>query len=178
MQGIANYYSFADNRARLQFIQYILLHSCAKLFGRKLNLNSRSVVFNKFKSNLQIKAPVSDTTNSKTKIYSFKLAKSFKATGKFLINPPEPLDTVYYNLRTRSKLDNETSCSICGSNENIEMHHIKALRGKKTDNFMNVLRAMNRKQIPVCSICHDKIHAGLYSGIRLNKLPVTTLPKK
>ena len=72
LQGIVNYYSFATNRSRLQFIQYILYHSCAKLFGRKLKLNSRKVVFSKFGTNLKIK--------SNNKNYSFKLHKSFKAT--------------------------------------------------------------------------------------------------
>lgn len=97
MRGISNFYSFADNRARLQFIQYILLHSCAKVLGRKLNLNSRKVVFSKFKSNLQVKGPIYDLLmkpNSKTKIYSFKLEKSFKAKGKFLNNPAEPLESL------------------------------------------------------------------------------------
>lgn len=170
MRGISNFYSFADNRARLQFIQYILLHSCAKLIGRKLNLNSRKVVFSKFKSNLQVKAPVSYAPNSKTKIYSFKLEKSFKATGNFLINPTEALDTVYYNLITQTKLDNESLCCICASNDRVEMHPVKALKGN-SDNFRVVKRAMNREQNPDCFTCHRKIPVGLYSGISLKKLP-------
>ena len=160
LQGIFNYYSFASNRCRLQFIQFILYHSCAKLFGRKLKLNSRKVVFSKFGSKLIVK--------TKTKNYSFKLYKSFKATGKFLINPSYPLDSVYYGLRTKSTLG--SCCTICSSIDNIEMHHVKALKSK-TSGFMNVMRAMNRKQIPVCKSCHVKIHAGIYSGISLKKLP-------
>lgn len=39
---------------------------------------------------------------------------------------------------------------------------------------MNVMRAMNRKQITVCKSCHVKIHAGIYSGIsKKKKLPST-----
>lgn len=82
LQGIINYYSFATNRARLQFIQFILLHSCVKLFGRKLKLNSRKSVFSKFDSNLTVK----DKNGKKV---SFKLHHGFKATGKFLINPKD-----------------------------------------------------------------------------------------
>jgi len=48
------------------------------------------------------------------------------------------------------------------------MHHIKALKSK-TSGFMNVMRAMNRKQITVCKSCHVKIHAGIYSGISKKK---------
>jgi Type II intron maturase len=74
MQGLANYYSFADNRARLQLIQFILLHSCAKLFGRKLKLRTRSKVFTKFGKNLKI---TEDGMNEKKKkTFSFKLSPS------------------------------------------------------------------------------------------------------
>jgi predicted HNH restriction endonuclease len=51
------------------------------------------------------------------------------------------------------------------------MHHVKALIGK-TSGFMDIMRAMNRKQIPVCKSCHVKIHAGKYSGISLKNLPL------
>jgi hypothetical protein len=51
------------------------------------------------------------------------------------------------------------------------MHHVKALKGK-TRGFMDIMRAMNRKQIPVCKSCHVKIHGGNYSGISLKNLPL------
>lgn len=174
MQGFKNYYSFANNSSRLQLIQYILHHSCAKLFGRKLKMNSRKSVFAKFKSNLEVKDRTSDSPNSKLKTYSFKLESSFKKTGKFLINPMDPIDSVYYSLRTRSQLSNESICSICSSNDNIEMHHVRALKKGKTGGFMDVMRAMNRKQIPVCRTCHVKIHNGLYSGLSLKDLLLRT----
>lgn len=50
------------------------------------------------------------------------------------------------------------------------MHHVRALKKSNTSGFMDVMRAMNRKTIPVCSSCHDKIHAGLYSDINLKKI--------
>jgi hypothetical protein len=33
-----------------------------------------------------------------------------------------------------------------------------------------ILRAMNRKQIPVCATCHARIHRGEYDGIKLSDL--------
>ena len=33
-----------------------------------------------------------------------------------------------------------------------------------------ILRAMNRKQVPVCSDCHRKIHRGEYDGLKLSNL--------
>lgn len=120
LQGLVNYYSFADNRPRLQLIQYILLHSCAKLFARKLKLGSRAQVFKKFGSNIR----VSDESERKTKTISMKILNSYKPTRRFMINPPEPLDTVLYGLRSRSLLNKE--CSICSSSDMVEMHHVKS----------------------------------------------------
>jgi Type II intron maturase len=76
-------------------------------------------------------------------------------------------------LRTRSKLGKP--CCICGeAEEQIEMHHVRHIR-KLSDKrvatgFNRLLRAMNRKQIPVCSGCQRKIHRGEYDGLRLSQL--------
>jgi len=49
------------------------------------------------------------------------------------------------------------------------MHHVRSLKGKPKG-FTATMKAMNRKQIPVCRICHNKIHYGLYDGLRINDL--------
>lgn len=49
------------------------------------------------------------------------------------------------------------------------MHHVRSLQGKGAG-FLAVMRAMNRKQIPVCKQCHMKIHRGEYDGKALAKL--------
>ena len=52
----------------------------------------------------------------------------------------------------------------------IEMHHVKHIRkmGKKVHGFTIAMRKLNRKQIPVCLGCHDKIHCREYDGLNLN----------
>jgi predicted HNH restriction endonuclease len=50
------------------------------------------------------------------------------------------------------------------------MHHIKALKTAKAVGFINVMKAMNRKQIPVCKSCHVKIHNGSYDKLKLSDL--------
>lgn len=166
MRGIAGYYSFADNLSRLQLIQYILHHSCAKLFARKLKLSSRARVFHKFGKDLKVVNRVNG------KVTKFNLTRSFVRTGKFHINPPLPLDSVYYALRSKSALGEV--CSICGRSDDIEMLHVKAIKGK-VRGFLAVMRAMNRKQIPVCSSCHSRIHRGLYDGLSLSSIKLNRL---
>jgi 5-methylcytosine-specific restriction endonuclease McrA len=58
-------------------------------------------------------------------------------------------------------------CKICGSEKNIEVHHVKHLRktGKSKKDFLTTMMIkMNRKQIPLCSNCHRKVHSGEYDG--------------
>jgi predicted HNH restriction endonuclease len=43
---------------------------------------------------------------------------------------------------------------------------------------MDIMRAMNKKQIPVCKSCHVKIHAEKYSGISLKNLPLKKISTK
>jgi len=76
-------------------------------------------------------------------------------------------------LRTRSKLGQ--ACVICGEEDNVEMHHVRHLRrmdqkGQKDIGFTSVMIALNRKQLPLCSECHSKVHRGLYDGMKLTDL--------
>lgn len=69
------------------------------------------------------------------------------------------------NMRTACYLS--MPCSICGSYEKVEVHHIRAIRKTPYYKFINYLDMImshkNRKQIPICRTCHIKIvHAGKY----------------
>jgi len=173
--GILNYYSFAWNRCQLNLIQYLLLHSLACTVMNKLKLNSRSQVFRKYGATIKvpIEQPSEEVGESKRKrkarTAEFKTHKSLPRLSKFAISPPDPFIIFYFNLRTRSRIDD--SCWICDSQEHVEMHHVRALNSSKTDNtFTGVMKQMNRKQIPVCRECHNKIHQGSYNGVRLRDL--------
>lgn len=81
----------------------------------------------------------------------------------------------WVNLRTRAPLD--LPCSVCGKAEDVEMHHIRAIRKRKytlipEENFWEKGMALrNRKQIPVCKECHiHVIHKGNYTGSKLGAL--------
>jgi retron-type reverse transcriptase len=82
----------------------------------------------------------------------------------------------WINIRTQASF--ELPCAICGSSEEIEMHHIKHVRKNKfsmIDNQLTFAKMMflrNRKQIPVCKECHKEIHAGDYQGANLNTFSI------
>jgi len=115
-----------------------------------------------------------------------KLNKTFMerekgAIGNYPIRPDRPtvthenfVDTLtWVSLRTQASLG--MPCAICGTMNNVEMHHIRHLRKQdytelKNLNFLRMLALRNRKQIPVCSSCHKVIHDGEYKGESLGKL--------
>lgn len=77
----------------------------------------------------------------------------------------------WINWRTLAQLS--LPCAICGSLENLEMHHIKAIRKRKyvlipiRESWTRIMSLRNRNQICICKNCHLKIHKGLHNGIRL-----------
>ncbi len=170
IEGLFNYYYFVDNIADFWDIQYFIHHSCAKTLARKLNLRSRAKVFKKFGKALTSKAE----ENTKQKDMSFKLKNSFKvAKNGIRGNIPlkyNPFETLDWSLRTQINLFDP--CWICGATENIEVHHVKHLRkdGKKPTGFLSLMSQLNRKQIPLCIPCHNKVHNGTYNGLKLKDL--------
>lgn len=76
-------------------------------------------------------------------------------------------------------------CCKCGSIENIEMHHIKAIRKQKyslipkVDTIQRLLSLRNRKQVPLCQICHNKVHSNKNNTkIDLKSTVIPALDKK
>lgn len=94
--------------------------------------------------------------------------------------PPITQDTYldkikWVNLRTQASLD--SPCLICGSEEMVQMHHIKHIRKQRYEfiptnkPWEKIMSDRNRKQIPACRECHmNVIHKGKYGGTRLNLL--------
>ncbi|MEK7889160.1 reverse transcriptase domain-containing protein [Burkholderia contaminans] len=174
LRGLVNYYSFADNYADLRRIEYILKYSAAKTLAGKHRTSVRQI-FLKCGDRLTIKKAhagkssattfptVSDWTRNPTR---FKVGE---------VPSPDHVFQRNQRLRTRSKLG--SSCVICGSDDRVAMHHIRHVRkmGTAVQGFSRLMATLNRKQIPVCSPCHTRIHKGEYDGLKLSDLhdPIT-----
>lgn len=58
------------------------------------------------------------------------------------------------------------TCELCGSNENIEVHHIRKLADLNTKGktekpiWIQIMATRNRKTLVVCRNCHNAIHNG------------------
>jgi hypothetical protein len=94
-------------------------------------------------------------------------------------NTPRIMDADFFerinwqNSRTQANLD--FPCLVCGCPDT-EMHHIHHVRKRKfseiklDDSVSQMQFLRNRKQVPLCTTCHDKVHAGKYTGPKLGEL--------
>jgi group II intron reverse transcriptase/maturase len=171
-RGIQNYYRFADNWGQLNRIQYILHYSLAKTLARKYQI-SMTKVFKRFGKQMTIRVTGKD--GKKDREVGFYLNHDWtKRRNAFQDGRHPDIDLVRtaMQMRTRSKLGKP--CCICGDGGQIAMHHVRHIRKlshkRIATGFTRILRAINRKQIPVCRECHVKIHRGTYDGMKLSHL--------
>lgn len=170
-RGIYNYYSFSANKYKLGRVFYILQFSCAKTLCGKHRIKSVRKLMKRRGKLLVTKRIVKGETKS---ISLFK-PDSMRTTPDLFLTEREPapmekLFAKYFNRRSKSALGMD--CCICGSDDRIQMHHVRHIRkmGEKVKGFTRVMASVNRKQIPVCHECHWHIHRGNYDGISLKYL--------
>ncbi|MGU7776399.1 reverse transcriptase domain-containing protein [Burkholderia sp. MR1-5-21] len=171
IRGLLNYYSFADNYAKLSRVQYILKYSAALTLATKHRLSLKQV-FRKYGDSLAV-----FKQNSKGKTFGVSLpvvTDWSRRPSRFMIGETPSPDSIllrHSRMRTRSKLGE--SCAICGSDAGVQMHHVRHVRkmgDRPPKGFTRLLATLNRKQIPACGSCHAKIHAGAYDGLKLRDL--------
>lgn len=105
----------------------------------------------------------------------------YKKDSSTAITSDSFLDTIkWVNLRTQASLD--APCCICGSDEQVEMHHLRSVRKRryslipKDEIWTRTMGIRNRKQIPVCRECHMQlIHKGNYGGTKLEHFCPTAM---
>jgi len=163
-KGISNYYSFADNYGMLGRIHYILKYSCVLTLASKLRLGTAKQVFKKYGKDLKV--IVNNKVVASFPQESFAKPSTFHNTAISKINPLSRIDQLAKaTFRTRNIF--EASCTHCGSTENVEVHHVRKLRDSskaiKADWLTSMMSRMNRKQIPLCKICHIDYHRGRLS---------------
>jgi group II intron reverse transcriptase/maturase len=172
-RGIQNYYRFVDNWRRVNHIQYILEYSLAKTLARKFRISVPGV-FKRFGKGFPI--TIEGKGGKPDRTVSYYLNHDWaKNRDAFQVGKDSEIDLVRTWIKMRSRSKFEKPCCICGeAAAPIVMHHVRHIRKlshqRMPIGFNRILRAVNRKQIPVCKSCHGKIHRGEYDHIKLSDL--------
>jgi len=161
-RGLQQYYRPTDNWERMHQVQYILKFSLAKTLAAKRQRPITQVIQGK-----DISIKVKRAKGQEKTITFYRNTDWSIRRGAFTDSPKVDLIRMNVRLRTRSKLG--WLCVICGETQGIAMHHVRHVRqgltSRGSKGFTRVMAILNRKQVPVCTSCHSKIHRGEYDGL-------------
>jgi hypothetical protein len=181
LRGFLNYYSFTDNYSKLAAgratrphaasarglakIYWVLKECLRKTISSKKKMN-RSAFLKAFGKDCTINLRRSDGVRVCLDYARPNLNRDpMRFYGTKTI--ADPLDKKNWKISTISTLGQP--CANCGAAENIEMHHIRHIKtiNVKLSQFDQMVARVNRKQIPLCSNCHDRVHSGKHAGMSL-----------
>lgn len=170
IRGILNYYNCVHNRMRLWAIVRFLTYSCALTLAKKYKLKTLAKIFKKFGKNLAFK-------NKEKKVYKIYRPNNLRIlpfderfSTKENTSVDKLLNQTWSSSLTSSQFDEP--CVICGTTENIEIHHIRSVKSVriKVRSYSQWVGGFERKTIPLCKAHHVKLHAGSLTSTDLAKL--------
>lgn len=159
VRGIQNYYNFSRNRTAVAWIGWLLKESCALTLARKFKLRTASKIFRKLGNDLGFQ--VNDKSRISFIDTAYTKAINIAKAGGTHIDPLKNIEMVWNAKFTKSKLF--APCVICGSQVDVEMHHVRKIKDMKNphnklDFFTRQMAAINRKQVPLCKEHHIGLH--------------------
>ena len=169
IRGLINFYKFAANRASLYSISWLLKASCALTLAKKYKLRTMSKVFKAYGPDLT--CPVTNT--GYFKIADLKVLHDYgKKEDKDI---DKIINQTWAGKDTKSSFNE--SCTICGTQQFIEMHHIRSVkdirakyrRGEKITRAQ-FDGAIMRKQVPLCSYHHILFHKGELNWLDMKRV--------
>jgi len=170
LNGYLNFYSGTTKTNPKYRIRYIMKYSCAKTLAHK-HKSSISKIFHKYGKNLTIKRilpPEGNSKKIKAKIISMIPSKNLEMprfqTGVKFRDPFK----IYLGKYTKSGFF--ACCKICGSKDNIEMHHVRSLKNIRPNTFDQLHGYLKRKQIALCAKHHRDVTQGKYDGLSFDEL--------
>ena len=172
-RGVAEYYKLAYNRHRLGQLKYVMERSLTKTLARKYRITVPQV-YRRFRAVLDtehgprrgLQVTVDRGGGKKPLVAQWggiSLARDLTPT---VLNdaPPKIWSGRRSELVQRLLAD---TCELCGSQHQVEVHHIRALKDlnpkgrKQPPEWVVRMASRRRKTLVVCRACHEGIH---YSG--------------
>lgn len=169
-RGIVEYYRLALNLGQLNRLKWLMERSLTQTLSHKLRISVRAV-YRRYRHVVDTgtgSTPVLQVTIERpegqkplvARWGGISLARNVKAV---LDDAPLKICGPRTELERRL-LANQ--CELCGSTENIQVHHVRALKdlqikGRAEKPFwVQIMAARKRKTLVTCEKCHDDIHAG------------------
>ena len=175
-QGLVNYYKMAhDVSSKLYPVKWVYMQSLVKTLAAKHRKGVPWVYRKHYRKSSQgVMAIVAEVPREGRK----PLIARFGARPIRFDKWATISDAQVQLITKRSELVDRmlsNQCEVCGSTEEVEMHHIHKLKdlSRRYSGHANPpewvvkMAALRRKTLVVCVQCHRAIHAGTYDGPKL-----------
>jgi group II intron reverse transcriptase/maturase len=174
-KGLANYYGYGHNWYDAKTLyNYFGKFAVAMTISHKTK-STVTKVFKKYGTDLTV-------TNQENKViaeYGTLTNNAFrKDVDKVNYHLAPDVDALLVeNLRLAKQQLIKWPCVICGATDDVVMHHIVHVRKRLSKNkpgsfdaYLEAMRLVNRKTLPICKTHHLEIHSGKYDSITLSEL--------
>jgi group II intron reverse transcriptase/maturase len=171
-RGLANYYRLAYNMHTLAKLRWVMESSLVKTLASKFQITVPKVyekygteitVDGKKYKALQVKLPKQD--RSKEPLVATWGGVSLAWDSKATIED-RPLQVRWKGQSELVRRLLVGYCELCGRNEELEVHHVRAMKdlhehsGRPKPPWMRRMIALRRKTLVLCLTCHDDIQYG------------------
>ena len=174
-RGLANYYGYSQNWYDAKTLFNYFGKFCVAMTIAHKTKSKVPKVFAKFGNNLEVTDEKGKIITSFGSLSNAAIKRKFQSD--FLNNEVRPSveKLLFKHLKLAKIHFIHWPCVICG--KPAEMHHIKHVRKvlkkknpKAFNAYLEAMRLVNRKTLPVCREHHLEIHSGKYDGTSLKKL--------
>lgn len=168
-RGIANYYRLAYNLHTLRKLKWVMEISLTKTLAHKYKVSvakiyekyrTKLVVDEKMYEGLQVTIPRQNKEPLVATWGGISLSWNIESP---IEEQPKQVWAGRTELVQRLLAD---FCELCGSSENVEVHHIRAMRklheypGRPKPEWIKRMIALQRKTLLLCKTCHEDVEHG------------------
>jgi group II intron reverse transcriptase/maturase len=168
-RGLVEYYRMALNLHRMNYLKWWMEQSLVHTLSRKLRITVSAVyaryggTMRTLQGTYKVLRVVTERDGNRKPLEAYWGAISLRRRVFAHINDqPGRIWNVRSELLARLLAD---SCELCGSQERVEVHHIRHLKDLKRPGrapksaWVEMMAARRRKTLVVCQHCHDGVHA-------------------
>ena len=161
ISGLYNYYRLANNASVMHKFCYIMEQSMLKTFASKYRTRV-SKIWNRFSQDGRFRIKYETKKGVKYGYFIDKVFVKNQTIKKQDSNIDKLPTTEKFTARTSlvDRLKAE-KCEWCGSNDKLEMHHVRKLKDLKGKALWEKhMIERQRKTMALCASCHVKLHNG------------------
>ena len=173
-RGVVQYYLPAYNVSQFRRLQWVMGKSLAKTLAGKHKSTARKM-FRRYKSTVQTEhgeraclQVVVQRGNGKRPLVARFGGIPLKRNRQAVLVDQTPTRNRFECNELIQRLLADT-CELCGSTEDINVHHVRALRDlnvkgqRSKPTWAQVMAARRRKTLVVCRPCHLTVHGGSWN---------------